>query len=101
MPGLVPGIHVLHLGTAKDVDGRDKPGHDEPFVVPRMSDIGILNDPVSLALMALLLGSPGLALGALAGALIWRRRRLTGGALGALAGFGARLTGWLYFTGNL
>jgi hypothetical protein len=28
MPGLVPGIHVLGLGT-KDVDGRDKPGHDE------------------------------------------------------------------------
>jgi D-alanyl-D-alanine dipeptidase len=30
MPGLVPGIHVL-LGrfAEKDVDGRDKPGHDE------------------------------------------------------------------------
>jgi hypothetical protein len=30
MPGLVPGIHVL-LSSAKlkDVDGRDKPGHDE------------------------------------------------------------------------
>jgi hypothetical protein len=30
MPGLVPGIHALaddQLG--KDVDGRDKPGHDE------------------------------------------------------------------------
>jgi hypothetical protein len=28
MPGLVPGIHVLR-GNSKDVDGRDKPGHDE------------------------------------------------------------------------
>lgn len=29
MPGLVPGIHdFLHRGT-KDVDGRDRPGHDE------------------------------------------------------------------------
>jgi hypothetical protein len=28
MPGLVPGIHVL-LAETKDVDGRDKPGHDE------------------------------------------------------------------------
>jgi hypothetical protein len=28
MPGLVPGIHVLSDGC-KDVDGRDKPGHDE------------------------------------------------------------------------
>ncbi|MEA2915827.1 MAG: hypothetical protein QOJ15_7908 [Bradyrhizobium sp.] len=28
MPGLVPGIHVLP-SRRKDVDGRDKPGHDE------------------------------------------------------------------------
>jgi hypothetical protein len=27
MPGLVPGIHALVI--KKDVDGRDKPGHDE------------------------------------------------------------------------
>ena len=66
-----------------------------------LSDIGILNDPVSMALTALLLGSPGLALGAIAGALIWRRRRLIGGALGALAGLGIWLLGWLYFSGNL
>jgi hypothetical protein len=29
MPGLVPGIHVLLPMSEKDVDGRDKPGHDE------------------------------------------------------------------------
>jgi hypothetical protein len=29
MPGLVPGIHVFAPSTKKDVDGRDKPGHDE------------------------------------------------------------------------
>jgi hypothetical protein len=29
MPGLVPGIHVLLFLPDKDVDGRDKPGHDE------------------------------------------------------------------------
>jgi hypothetical protein len=28
MPGLVPGIHVLDAPNQKDVDGRDKPGHD-------------------------------------------------------------------------
>jgi hypothetical protein len=28
MPGLVPGIHVL-ASSKRDVDGRDKPGHDE------------------------------------------------------------------------
>jgi hypothetical protein len=29
MPGLVPGIHVFRYVGSKDVDGRDKPGHDE------------------------------------------------------------------------
>jgi 2-oxoglutarate ferredoxin oxidoreductase subunit beta len=28
MPGLEPGIHVF-LCSSQDVDGRDKPGHDE------------------------------------------------------------------------
>ena len=28
MPGLVPGIHVF-ASSKKNVDGRDKPGHDE------------------------------------------------------------------------
>jgi len=29
MLGVVPGIHVLQTERTKDVDGRDKPGHDE------------------------------------------------------------------------
>jgi hypothetical protein len=29
MPGLVPGIHVCGQPAIPDVDGRDKPGHDE------------------------------------------------------------------------
>jgi hypothetical protein len=29
MPGLVPGIHVLTPMPNQDVDGRDKPGHDD------------------------------------------------------------------------
>jgi hydroxypyruvate isomerase len=30
MPGLVPGIHAFaDYQPCKDVDGRDKPGHDE------------------------------------------------------------------------
>ncbi|MGJ5181282.1 hypothetical protein ACQR16_31590 [Bradyrhizobium oligotrophicum] len=28
MPGLVPGIHAV-LSALNDVDGRDKPGHDD------------------------------------------------------------------------
>jgi 2-oxoglutarate ferredoxin oxidoreductase subunit beta len=31
MPGLVPGIHDL-LTDREDVDGRDKPGHDELLI---------------------------------------------------------------------
>jgi hypothetical protein len=31
MPGLVPGIHVFlfYPSIKQDVDGRDKPGHDD------------------------------------------------------------------------
>jgi hypothetical protein len=29
MAGLVPAIHVLARRSKKDVDARDKPGHDE------------------------------------------------------------------------
>jgi hypothetical protein len=29
MAGLVPAIHVLRAASKKDVDARDKPGHDE------------------------------------------------------------------------
>jgi hypothetical protein len=29
MPGLGPGIHVFAATNKKDVDGRDKPGHDD------------------------------------------------------------------------
>ena len=28
MPGLVPGIHEATCEVLKNVDGRDKPGHD-------------------------------------------------------------------------
>ena len=31
MAGLVPAIHVLRAWSVKDVDARDKPGHDESW----------------------------------------------------------------------
>jgi hypothetical protein len=31
MPGFMPGIHVLTGVRNKDVDGRDKPGHDTEY----------------------------------------------------------------------
>src|SRR5947209_17686364 len=37
---LVPGIHVLSAATSKDVDGRDKPGHDGAAAVgPKVADV--------------------------------------------------------------
>ena len=48
-----------------------------------MSDIGILNDPVSLIEIILLLG----VVGAIPGALLWRRHRIIGALVGAAIGF--------------
>jgi hypothetical protein len=36
MPGLVPGIHVFAPPNKKDVDGRDKPGHDDTTIRSRI-----------------------------------------------------------------
>jgi Na+/proline symporter len=62
-----------------------------------MSDIGILNDPASLIEIALLLGTPGFLLGAIPGALLWRRHRVVGALIGAVIGFVVCLAGWLVF----
>ncbi|HTT48608.1 MAG TPA: hypothetical protein VMG39_11480 [Pseudolabrys sp.] len=59
-----------------------------------MSDIGILNDPWSVAFVLLILGAPGLPIGGLVGALVWRRHRVIGALLGALLGFALWLAGW-------
>jgi hypothetical protein len=34
MPGFMPDIHVLLAARQEDVDGRDKPGHDDDRDVP-------------------------------------------------------------------
>jgi len=34
MPALVAGIHVFNSCAPEDVDGRDKPGHDEGEFTP-------------------------------------------------------------------
>jgi hypothetical protein len=44
MPGLVPGIHVFLWVRKKDVDGRDKPGHDGSVIsYPPYHGCGHLN----------------------------------------------------------
>lgn len=52
-----------------------------------MSDIGGIFTPLDLLLMALGAGAPGLVLGAVAGAMLKRDRRIVGAALGGVAGF--------------
>jgi hypothetical protein len=66
-----------------------------------MSDIGPIFHPFDLVVIGLMLGSPGIPIGAIAGALAWRRHRVAGVGLGALAGCGLWLLGWLYFSDNL
>jgi hypothetical protein len=52
-----------------------------------LSDISLNWSPFDMLLIALLLGSPGAAIGALCGALGWRAHRIWGAALGALIGW--------------
>jgi hypothetical protein len=66
-----------------------------------MSDVGILNDLVSLIAILLLFGSPGFALGAIPGALLWRSHRVAGGLLSAIVGFVVWLTGLMAFKGMI
>ena len=47
-------------------------------------------------MLALVFGSPGLVIGAIAGALLWRARRFAGAALGAVVGFVSWLAGWMW-----
>jgi Na+/proline symporter len=62
-----------------------------------MSDIGILNGPFDLALIALMLFGPGFALGGVIGALVWRRRRVVGALIGAVAGLALWVLGFFLF----
>ena len=49
------------------------------------------------ALGALLVGSPGVVIGGLIGAVAWRGHRIGRAGLGASLGFVLWLFGWLYF----
>lgn len=60
-----------------------------------MSDISLQFSPFELIVFSPVLGWPGLIAGGLIGALLWKKRRILGGVLGAILGnfvvFGARL----------
>lgn len=51
-----------------------------------MSDISLNWGPLDWAEIALFIGAPGFVLGALLGAIAWRRHRLWGALLGAVIG---------------
>jgi hypothetical protein len=51
-----------------------------------MSDISLTFTWWELILFSPILGWPGLLIGGFAGAMLWRRRPIVGGALGALVG---------------
>jgi Na+/proline symporter len=49
----------------------------------------------------LIFGSPGFLLGAIPGALLWRRHRIAGAVLGTIVGFIIWLAGWMAFKGMI
>ncbi len=51
-----------------------------------MSDIGPIFGPLDLFLLALLASSPGFVIGGGLGAIAWRRHRIIGALIGAIAG---------------
>jgi len=51
-----------------------------------MSDIGLDWGPLDFAVLASIIGAPGLAIGAVLGAFAWRRHRFFGALLGAVVG---------------
>jgi Na+/proline symporter len=62
-----------------------------------MSDIAIFSDPLSIAFLYLVFGSPGLALGAVIGAMWWPPHRVWGAVIGAIAGFVVWIAGvWVF-----
>jgi hypothetical protein len=59
-----------------------------------MSDIGSIFGPLDFAMLALIIGAPGLVVGAAVGALAWRRHRVSGALLGAVGGLLIWLAGF-------
>jgi hypothetical protein len=60
-----------------------------------MSDIGLNWGPLDIAVIALIIGAPGLVMGSTLGLMIWRSHRLLGALFGALIGLALWLAGFV------
>jgi hypothetical protein len=49
MPGLVPGVHAFLLAAMRNVDGRDKPGHDDYEIFRKIKYAGVRPSRIALA----------------------------------------------------
>jgi hypothetical protein len=65
-----------------------------------LSDISLNWGPGDYALIALMIGGPGLGIGCLCGAIAWRAHRVWGGIAGAIAGFGLNLGAFFVWAGS-
>jgi len=60
-----------------------------------MSDISLTITPLEILLFALFTGAPGIGIGLVCGALIWRRRRWLGALVGAGLGWAVNWTAFV------
>jgi hypothetical protein len=60
-----------------------------------MSDIGLDWGPFDYLTLALIIGAPGLVIGAALGVIVWRRHRFWGAGLGAVMGLSLWLAGFV------
>jgi Na+/proline symporter len=62
-----------------------------------VSDIGLHWGPLDILALALIVGFPGIILGAVFGAIVWRRHRVWGALLGAAVGLALWLVGFYFW----
>jgi len=62
-----------------------------------VSDIGPIFGPFDVAMLALIIGAPGLVLGAAGGAFVWRPHHVLGVPTGAVGGLLMWLVGFVHW----
>jgi hypothetical protein len=65
-----------------------------------MSDVGLSFGLLDYAFLALMMGWPTMGVGAVCGALAWRRRRWLGGVIGAVVGLAVGVAVFFWWRGS-